>query len=447
MQPITTLVILGASGDLTSRLLLPGIATYLASQPERRVQVVGSAHEDLPSWSQLVGDAFASSGVDGPAVEHARATTRWVRADATSADDLAALLAGVEGPTCLYFALPPAITARSVAALATIDVPDDLALALEKPVGTDLASAREVNRVVAQVVPESRTFRVDHFPGMPGVLSFIGLRHANRLLAPLWSSEHVASIDITFDETLGLEGRAAFYEGTGALRDMFQSHLLQVMALVMMDPPSRFDEVEVPAGTAHVLRNTRLWADGSPDHLRRGRYTAGTVAGRELPDYVAEEGVDAARGTETFFEVTLEVDSWRWAGVPVTLRSGKALREARQEIQVTLKAPPHEYEGLSRRLPPNTITMGFSDEHLQIGLNVGGPFDARGRSRVTLDSRMPDAALSAYGSVIRWIFEGDPTFTVRGDGVEEGWRITEDVLAAWAVTPLLDYPAGSEGPA
>lgn len=447
MEPIRTLVILGASGDLTSRLLLPGLATYLTRVPDRRIEVVGTAHKDHPDWDGLVREAFAEAGASGPAAEHTLDTTRWVTADASSAEDLAALLADVEGPTCLYFALSPAITASAVEALGTIDLPDDLALALEKPVGTDLESARAINAAVARIVPEDRTFRVDHFPGMPGVLSFVGLRHANRLLAPLWSAEHVESIEITFDETLGLEGRASFYDSTGALRDMFQSHLLQVMALVMMDPPSRFDAVEIPAGTAHVLRNTRLWADGDPAYAIRGRYTAGTVGGEDLPDYVAEEGVDPANETETFFQVTLQVDSWRWAGVPVTLRSGKAIGDPRQEIKVTLKRPPHEYDGLSRSLPPNTISMGFEDEHLRVDLNVGGPFDSRGRSRVTLDSSMPEAALTAYGSVVRWILEGDPTFTVRGDAAEEGWRITEDVVAAWADQPLRDYAAGSDGPA
>lgn len=444
MDQIQTLVILGASGDLTSRLLLPGIATYLTGEPDRRVQVVGSSHKDFPGWDATVAHAFAAAS--GPAAEHTRSTTRWITADATSADDLATLLAEVDGPTCLYFALPPSVTIKAVEALTTIDVPDDLALALEKPVGTDLETARAVNRLAARVVPEERTFRVDHFPGMPGVLSFVGLRFANRLLAPLWSAEHIEKIEITFDETLGLEGRAAFYDNTGALRDMFQSHLLQVMALVMMDPPSRLDEVEVPAGTAHILRNAHLWRS-DPTQAVRGRYTAGHVGGKALPDYVDEEGVDASKNTETFFRVTLEVDSWRWAGVPVTLRSGKAIGDPRQEILVTFKQPPHTYAGLSRDLPPNTICMGFEDEHLRFGLNVGGPFDSRGRSRVTVSSEMPEAALTAYGSVIRWILEGDPTFTVRGDGVEEGWRITEEVMDAWADQPLHDYAAGSSGPA
>ena len=192
----------------------------------------------------------------------------------------------------LYFALPPSVTVQSCQALRGLHqqgrLPQDTVLALEKPFGTDLASARELNALLAGFVPEEHLFRVDHFLGMPGVLSFMGLRFANRVLEPLWSREHVESVKIVFDETLGLEGRADFYESTGAARDMIQSHLLQVMALVMMDPPSRFDGVEIPANTAHVLRAARLWDAEQPrlDDRRpsphpavvRGRYTAGEVA-------------------------------------------------------------------------------------------------------------------------------------------------------------------------
>ena len=450
MTSIRTLIIFGATGDLTSRLLLPGLGTLLSSAPELRIDVVGSSREPAEDWAQVVAEAFDSVGASGPAAAHTRETARYVAGDVTDAGDLERLLDDVEGPVCLYFALPPAVTAQACEVMAGLDLPEDLVLALEKPIGSDTQTARELNRLVGRLVPEERTFRVDHFLGMPAVLNFVGLRFANRLLEPLMSREHVESVEIVFDETLGLEGRAGFYDATGALRDMIQSHLLQVMALVMMEPPSSFDQVEIPTLTSHVLRATKLWQDDAAGAATRGRYTAGSVDGRELPDYAAEDGVDPERGTETFAQVVLEVDTWRWNGVPVTLRSGKAIGNPRQEIAITFRRPPHDYEQLPRSgdVAPDVLRMGLEEEQLTLELNVGGPFDSRGMTRVTLSSGMARPGLTAYGSVLRGVLEGDHTFGVRGDAAKQGWRIVDEVLAAFedGRVPLLEYPAGSSGP-
>ncbi|GAA1754761.1 glucose-6-phosphate dehydrogenase [Kocuria aegyptia] len=450
MTNIRTLIILGATGDLTSRLLLPGLGTLLSSAPDLRIDVVGSSREPAEGWAQVVAEAFDSVGASGPAAAHTRETARYLAGDVTDAGDLERLLDDVEGPVCLYFALPPAVTARACEAMAGLDLPEDLVLALEKPIGSDLGTARELNRLVGRLVPEERTFRVDHFLGMPAVLNFVGLRFANRLLEPLMSREHVESVEIVFDETLGLEGRAGFYDAAGALRDMIQSHLLQVMALVMMEPPSSFDQVEIPTLTSHVLRAAKPWQGDPALAAVRGRYTAGDVDGRELPDYTAEDGVDPGRGTETFAQVVLEVDTWRWNGVPVTLRSGKAIGNPRQEIAITFRRPPHDYEQLPRSgdVAPNVLRMGLEEEQLSLELNVGGPFDSRGMTRVTLSSGMARPGLTAYGSVLRGVLEGDHTFSVRGDAAEQGWRIVDEVLAAFedGRVPLLEYPAGSSGP-
>jgi glucose-6-phosphate 1-dehydrogenase len=450
MKSIRTLIILGATGDLTSRLLLPGLGTLLSSEPELRIDVVGSSREPADGWEGVLAEAFDSVGASGPAAAHTRETARYVPGDVTDAGDLERLLEGVQGPVCLYFALSPAVTARACEVMAGMDLPDDLVLALEKPIGSDLETARELNRLVARLVPEERTFRVDHFLGMPAVLNFVGLRFANRLLEPLMTREHVESVEIVYDETLGLEGRAGFYDSTGALRDMIQSHLLQVMALVMMEPPSSFDEVEIPTLTSHVLRAAKPWQGDPARAAVRGRYTAGTVGGRELPDYTAEEGVDPQHGTETFAQVVLEVDTWRWNGVPVTLRSGKAVGNPRQEIAITFRRPPHDYEQLphSGDVAPAVLRMGLEEEQLSLELNAGGPFDSRGTTRVTLSSGMARPGLTAYGSVLRGILEGDHTFGVRGDAAEQGWRIVDEVLTAFEDdrVPLLDYPAGSSGP-
>lgn len=334
--------------------------------------------------------------------------------------------------------------------MASLELPEDLILALEKPIGQDQQSARELNALTARLVPEDHIFRVDHFLGMPAVLNFVGLRFANRLLEPLLNSEHVESIEIVFDETLGLEGRAEFYDNNGAFRDMIQSHLLQVMSLVMMDPPNRFDQVEIPALTTHILRAAKIWKDDPARSIVRGRYTAGHVGGQDLPDYIHEDGVDPARNTETFAQVTLEVDSWRWSGVPVTLRSGKAIAQPRQEIAITFRRPPQQYPQFPHagQVPQNVLRMQFEEEQLNVELNMGGPFDSRGMSRVTVNSGMAEPGLSAYGSVLRGILDADLTFSVRGDAAEEGWRLIEEIEEHFAAgtVPLQDYQAGGSGP-
>lgn len=464
MDELRTLVILGAEGDLARRLLLPGMATCLAAGvPGRGLTVVGAGRQDHPDFPATVREAFESAldarGMGRPAVRETLDSARWATADATDPEDLARLLEHAEGPVGLYFALPPSVTVAACRALRELHgqdrLPADVVLVLEKPFGTDLDSARELNALLAGFVPEEQVFRVDHFLGQPGVLGFVGLRFANRILEPLWNRDHIERIEIVFDETLGLEGRAGFYDATGAARDMMQSHLLQVMALVMMDPPTRFDGVEIPANTAHVLRATRLWpaeqegSAGMPSVVR-GRYTAGAVGGRELPNYADEEGVDPDRGTETFAQVVLEVDSWRWNGVPVVLRSGKAIGSPRQEITVVFRRPPHDYEQFpsAEPLPTDVLRVGFEDERIGLELNAGGPFDPRGMTRTALSAELPQPALTAYGSVLRWVLEGKRAFTVRGDGAEEGWRILAEIADAYASgrVPLLDYAAGSSGP-
>ena len=334
----TTLIVLGASGDLTSRLLLPGLGEVLALQPERQVRVIGSARTDKQDWRDTVAQAFGDSA--GPAVERTLQTTEWVTADASSPQELAQLLEHADdGRVVLYFALAPAVTGKVLDALSEIELPQDLWLALEKPIGTDEDSARELNRLADRLVPADRILRIDHFLGEPAVLDLVGLRFANRIIEPLLHRDLVESISITFDETLGLEGRAGFYDATGAIRDMHQSHLLQVMGVLMMDPPSSIADGEIPELISQVLARTSVIGP-IEQNMAAGRYTAGSIDGRELPSYVDEEGVDPANGTETWARLTVEVDSWRWQGVPVHLRSGKAIGSPHQEVLVRFRPVP-----------------------------------------------------------------------------------------------------------
>lgn len=456
-----TLLVLGASGDLAGRLLLPGLGQLLASGRGEGLRLVGSGVEpwDDARWRDRVRETFAVAGsgdpetvepTDGDAVAgvlaSVEASTTYLAADVTRSEDMTRLLSACEPPVALYFALPPAVTAASCAALRDVVLPDDTRLVLEKPFGTDLASARSLNALVAALVPEDQVFRVDHFLAKHTVLNILGLRFANRLLEPVWNAGEVAEVEIVFDEDLGLEGRARYYDHAGALRDMVQSHLLQVMAVLAMDPPATLSARDVRDRKGEVLRATRPGADLRAT-TRRARYTAGEVDGRQLPDYADEPGVDPALATETLAEVTLFVDSWRWAGVPFRLRSGKALGHARKEAVITFRPVPHLPTGLSGTTQPARLRLGFGPDTLTLELDVNGPGDPLVLDRVALTATFGQGDLSAYGEVLAGVLDGDPSLSVRGDNAEECWRIIEPVLAAWAAgeVPLEEYTAGSTG--
>ena len=448
---IQTLLVLGADGDLTRRLLLPGLAALLGSDwgDRRSIQLLGAGVTELSDkhWRHRVGDAFAQGG-RGARVSGTAQRSRYRTCDVTSVEELRSLLAECHGTPAVFFALPPTITARACQALWLVELPEGTVLAMEKPFGTDRAGARELNELVSTLVPETQVFRVDHFLGRSDVLNLLGTRFANRLLEPVWSSQHIESIEIVYDESLGLEGRAGYYDKAGALVDMLQSHLLQVMALLMMDPVSRVDERELRDAKGQVLRATRL--RGRPrEASRRARYTAGVLGGRKLGAYSREPGVVASRRTETLAELTVEVDTRRWAGVPVNLRSGKALGRPRKEAVVTLKPTPHLPTGLVGNDIRDQVTIGFKPARLAFHLNVSGPGDPFDLETATPSAELGDGDLPAYGEVLSGILEGDPLLAVRGDNAEECWRIVEPVLDAWQeeAVPLDTYAAGSDGPA
>jgi glucose-6-phosphate 1-dehydrogenase len=449
-NPVGTMVVLGADGDLAARLLLPGLAALLASDwdPGRSPLLVGAGLTDLEdrAWQDRVRSSFATGGSGRRVTETAR-RSRYQRCDVTSVEELRSLLEQCEGRPAIFFALPPAVTARACQALRLLDLPEGTVLAMEKPFGTGLEEARALNRLVGGLVPEEQVFRVDHFLGRSDVLNILGTRFANRLLEPVWSNQHVESIEVVYDEALGLEGRAGYYDRAGALVDMLQSHLLQVMALLMMEPISRVDERELRDAKAAVLRATRL--HGSPrTAARRARYTGGTLGGRRLPAYTREPGVVPARRTETLVELTLEVQSWRWAGVPVTLRSGKALGRPRKEAVVRLKQTPHLPDGLVGHDTPDSITIGFKPARLAFHVDVSGPGDPFDLDPADAEAVLGEGDLPAYGEVLAGILDGDPLLAVRGDNAEECWRIVEPVLQAWRddEVPMDTYPAGSDGP-
>ncbi|MGW1408310.1 glucose-6-phosphate dehydrogenase [Streptomyces sp. NPDC002403] len=449
---INRLAVFGATGDLTARFLLPALAALQeAGHLADRLQLTGASREDWDTerYRQWIADQFDRHGGSGPpdAREAIAASARYLRADVTDPADVAAAIAG-DGPVAVYLALPPAIFPRAVTALHEAGLPKGSRIVLEKPFGEDLAGAQELNRLLAELVPEQAVFRVDHFLAMTTVQNVLGSRLANRVLEPIWNSTHIAEVEIVWDETLALEGRAGYYDHVGALRDMLQNHLLQLLCLVAMEPPITLGERDLRDRKVDVLRSVRFLTEHDVVHrTRRARYLPGRIGDREIPAYADEEGVDPRRRTETFAEVELELDSWRWAGTTFRLRSGKALEEDRKEVAVRFRPVPHLPFGHSGEALPNVLRFALEPEGLTLDLTALGAH-AHELVPLSLTAETEPQGLPAYGRLLLDVLTGDPALSIRGDEAEEAWRVLEPVLSAWEkdLVPLEEYPAGSQGP-
>ncbi|SDC07668.1 glucose-6-phosphate 1-dehydrogenase [Raineyella antarctica] len=445
-----TLVILGASGDLTQRLLLPGLGTLLKAEPDLNLTLIGASNLDWPQekWAELVTSALPGGGCPDARVRQQLGATHYVQLDVTDATQMGEFLAGLSGQVVLYFALPPAVTMKACEALAHVDLPAGLRLAIEKPFGTDLASAQHFNALLAKLVHEDQIFRVDHFLGKATVLNLLGLRFANRILEPVWNSTNIERVELISDEVLALEGRAGYYDHAGAMKDMIQSHLLLVMAMFAMEEPARLDALELRDLMVHTLRSTHLWQDDPVASSRRARYTAGTLAGRQIPSYVDEPGVDPERQTETLAEVTVEIRNSRWSGVPFRLRSGKALGDGVRGMTVVFRPVEHQPEGFTNQAARDVLTIGMSPETLALTLATNAEGSRWDLEQTSLAAKLGDSPIRPYGQILDGIIHGDPMLAVRGDVAEECWRILTPVVEAWADgrVPLDEYRAGSSGP-
>ena len=450
-----TLLILGATGDLTGRYLLPALAELAgAGHLGDDIQIVGVGREpwDDEQFRSHAAERFERHAADlSPS---ARASViqrlRYVGGDVTDPAVLGEAERGAGGPLVLYLALPPAVFAPAIQAAAALRLPAGSRIVVEKPFGTDLPSARALNELLRGHLPEASVFRMDHFLGKQTVQNILGLRFANRLFEPLWCAEHVAGVDIVWDETVALEGRAGYYDRAGALLDMVQNHLLQLMALVAMERPAGLGEQPLRDAKVDLFRAVRRL---SPEEVAaltvRARYTADGNGADRVPDYAAEDGVDPARGTETFVEVTLFIDNPRWQGVPFRLRTGKALGADRREVVIRLRPTDRLPFGQAHEPGANTLTLAMDPDRLiaDIALNgTGDPFDLE-PARWQLDLAPQD--LSAYSRLLLDVLTGDPALSIRGDEAEECWRIVEPVVDAWetGMSPLQTYPARSPGPA
>ncbi|MEW6473804.1 MAG: glucose-6-phosphate dehydrogenase [Actinomycetota bacterium] len=448
------LVILGATGDLTARYLLRALAELVsAGALPRDVDIVGVARDP---WDDTRFRLEASRRLERHASDLSRearerlvSRLRYVPGDVAEPDALREPLGDPAGPIVAFLALPPALFGAAIRGLAAAGLGGDGRLVVEKPFGTDLESARDLNRLLHRHFTEPAVFRIDHFLGKQTVQNILGLRFANRLFEPLWCAEHISSIEIVWDETVALEGRAGYYDHTGALRDMVQNHLLQLVCFVAMERPAGLGEGPLRDAKVELLRSVRRLTPHDASRLtRRARYRAGAVQGRPVPDYGAEPGVDAARGTETFTDVTLFVDNRRWLNVPFRLRTGKALAADRREVRVAFRPVERLPFGQPEEPGPNLLTLSMDPDRLSVDLALNGAGDPFCLDPARWDLELAPQELSPYARLLMDVLEGDPALFIRGDEAEESWRIVEPILEAWdaGASPLLDYRAGSDGP-
>jgi glucose-6-phosphate 1-dehydrogenase len=450
---IERLIILGATGDLTARYLLPALASLCgAGELSERFALIAAGRDD---WQGDVFQRWAADQLDRHAAELPAAAreavvraSRYHQANVADPDDMRPLLAG-DGPVAAYLALPPFLFAPAVSALHEAGLPKGSTIVLEKPFGESLGEAIELNKLLAGLLTEEAVFRVDHFLAMSTVQNVLGTRLANRILEPIWNSAHIEAIEIVWDESLALEGRAGYYDGVGALKDMLQNHLLQLLCLVAMEPPLSLNERDLRDRKVDVLRSIRPFSEQDViARTRRGRYTAGTLGGHPSPAYVDEEGVDPTRNTETFVEMELELENWRWPGTLFRLRTGKALGRNRKEVAVHFRPVPPLPFLRDLQIQPNVLRFGLDPEDVALELTGAGRH-ARALSPLTLAAQLEPAKLPAYGRLLHDVLNRNPALSIRGDEAEESWRVVEPVIEAWSknLVPLRGYPAGSAGPA
>jgi glucose-6-phosphate 1-dehydrogenase len=451
-----TLVVIGASGDLAARLLFPALLRLEYRDRLEDLKIIGYArqqwttnefHEHLRTEMRVEGD------VDEKYLERFVERIEFHGGDISLASmrDLGKVL---DGPTIFYLALPPGVFADAAETIANAGLADEAngwrRLVIEKPFGEDLDSALQLNEQLHAHWREDQIFRIDHFLGKETVQNILVFRFANRFIEPVLKSAHVDEIQITVGETLGVEGRSRYYDGIGALRDMIQNHLIQMMTFLTLEPPSLWDAEMLRDHKLEVLKAVKV-LDPERDAVR-GQYAAGLVEGNKVVGYRQEPGVAPHSRTDTFAAVRLHVDTWRWEGIPVLLRSGKRMAAKAHEAVYRFREPPKR---LFRHTPlehaePNWCVFRMSPaECTELVVRTKQPgleLEAR-ESVLRADYADPeDSEASAYESLLLDVLQGDHMPFLRFDEVEWSWRIVEPIVQAWRYGAPEEYVAGSDGP-
>jgi glucose-6-phosphate 1-dehydrogenase len=455
---VERIVIFGATGDLAARYLIPALAKlYEAGKLPGGIKITGVDRRkwknDKNGFRRLVLDSLERHAGNVSADARARMTVEvleYRQADVTDAESVISALEPLTEPIIAYLALPPAVFAPTLDALQKANLPEGSRVAVEKPFGVDLESAQALNRRLHEFLPEQVIFRIDHFLAWQPFPTIMGLRFANGIFEPLWDRNYIDHVEIVWEETLALEGRAGYFDHAGAFKDLIQNHLLQLLCLTGMEAPTALHRRNLRDRKMDVLRAIRrLSPEEAQRQTVRARYGPGRIGERDIPAYADEEGVDPARGTETFAQVTLMIDNLRWAGVPFLLRAGKALSRFRGEIAVYFKPVPHLAFQRAGDPRPNVLRVRLGPDQVTLNLNVNGPYDPFDLEQIELNADFaPQEFFSAYERLFLDLLEGNTTLFVRADEAEESWRVAEPILDAWGkgLVPLLEYPAGSDGP-
>lgn len=464
----TDLVVFGGTGDLSMRKLLPSL--YLLDRDghlDGRTRVVAVSRDGLTDADLRDKASSAVRGHQAVQVTEPDVLSRFldrlthitvdVGGDTSGWADLQAALSP-DRDRVFYLAVPPMISGGICRGLSDAGlVTPESRVVMEKPLGRDLASSQEVNDEVGAIFTEQQIYRIDHYLGKETVQNLLVLRFANVFLEPLWNSRWIDHVQITAAETVGVGGRRGYYDGSGAMRDMVQNHLLQLLCLTAMEPPSTYDREAVRDEKLKVLQSLRpLTGDRVIEDTVRGQYGGGVIRGTEVSGYLDEPGGSPASTTETFVALRAEVANWRWAGVPFYLRTGKRLGHSRSEIVIRFREVPHTIFPGTNSLPgAGSLVISLQpDEGIHLTMLAKTPGAGALRLRpVPLELSFADTFATrspeAYERLLMDVLAGDSTLFMRRDEVEAAWRWVDPIIEAWnglSTTPET-YPAGSAGPA
>jgi glucose-6-phosphate 1-dehydrogenase len=464
----TGLIVFGASGDLTSGKLLPSLFDlYRRELISENFYILGCGRTEMSDeqFSQFAAEAIEKDA--GKAADHAKKFTQKCHFINGDYDDAAFYEKlknrieelnrqhKVESNLIFYLSVPPFLYPVVVAQLGAGGlVSPESKLVVEKPFGHDLQSAQQLNEIISRTFRESQVYRIDHYLGKETVQNILMFRFANAIFEPIWNRNYIDHIQITIAESSGIGHRAGYYDENGALRDMFQNHVLQMLALVAMEPPTSFEADRVRDEKIKLLRAIRpIGFEPWSAQIVKGRYTAGQIDGKDVCGYLQEKGIPADSQTETYIAAKLLIDNWRWRGVPFYVRSGKRLAAKDTEIVITFRHVPHSMflsAGLEE-LPPNILTLQIQPQE-GISLQFQAKQPGSKICMSTLDMRFNYADVfavqmpEAYSRLLLDAMLGDQTLFNRYDSVETAWKLLAPVLQKWQDSdiPLYEYPAGAQ---